>query len=243
MENGLATNEPIIIERMEVDLALSRLHAKRRLRVVDVGAHHGEFLDIFERCHGEHLFDVICVEPLSENVMELRNKVGRYRRLSIVICDVAISDVSGEKTFYQGSESTLFTCTAKWRDYFPEYFEDPKEVGVRCMTFADLFVEFGIDKDIPFDFIKVDAEGHDLNVLRSMVAAQIRPFAVMFEIGHDLNAVENAVKLLADNGFTEFFIFARTGIPTTYVGEWQGLKRLQELRETGRLKAGNVVGF
>ena len=236
-------NEPLIIERMEVDLALSRLHEKRRLRVLDVGAHHGEFLDIFEGCHSEHVFDVICVEPLQENLIQLRNRLSRYKRLSVTICDVAISDVGGTKTFYQGSSSTLFTCTPEWMEYFPEEFTYPKEVPIRCMTFADLFAEFSIDKDPSFDFIKIDTEGHDLNVLRSMIAAQIRPFAIMFEIGHDLRAVENAVELLNNSGFAEFYVFARTGIPTTYIGEWQGLKQLQVLRDAGRLKAGNVVGF
>lgn len=38
----------LIIERMEVDLVFSRLHAKHNLRIMDVGAHHGEFLDILE---------------------------------------------------------------------------------------------------------------------------------------------------------------------------------------------------
>ena len=234
---------PLIIERMEVDLALSRLHEKRKLRVIDVGAHHGEFLDIFESCSEEHIFDVVCVEPMPENLTVLRRKIKNYKRLSVLVCDVAISEVGGTKTFYQGRSSTLFTCTPEWKEYFPEEFTDPKEVPIRCMTFADLLAQFKIDKKPSFDFIKIDTEGHDLNVLYSMVAAQIRPFSVMFEIGNDLGAVDKAVSLLSNYGFKEFYVFGRTGIPTTFIGEWQGLQRLQSLRKAGKLEAGNVVAF
>jgi len=34
---------PLIIERMEVDLVFSRLHAKHNLRIMDIGAHHVNF--------------------------------------------------------------------------------------------------------------------------------------------------------------------------------------------------------
>lgn len=39
----------------------------------------------------------------------------------------------------------------------------------------------------------------------------------MFEIGPDLTAVEEAVILLKNQGFTEFYMFGRIGIPTTYI--------------------------
>jgi hypothetical protein len=151
--------------------------------------------------------------------------------------------VRGPKTFYQGTASTLFTCTEEWKQVFPEYFQQPKEVTIQCLMVADLLKQFEIDTSVPFDFVKIDTEGHDLNVLRSLVAARVRPFAIMFEIGPDLAAVEESVQLLKRQGFTEFYVFGRSGIPTTYVGEYMGGQHLHSLRNQGKLEAGNVVAF
>jgi FkbM family methyltransferase len=228
---------------MEVDFVLSRLNTKRELQIIDVGSHHGEFLDIFERHVDEHVFNVVCVEPMSENVLVLRQKSGTYKRVKVKICDVALSDTSGVKTFYQGSVSTLFTCTPEWTEHFRAAFVVSRQVPTKCATFDELFDQFQIARNLPFDFIKIDTEGHDLNVLRSMVAAHIRPFALMFEIGLDLVSTASAVSLLRLNGFTEFFVFARTGIPTTFIGEWQDLEQIQGLQTAGKLLAGNIVAF
>lgn len=234
---------PIIIEHMEVDLVFSRLHAKHNLRIIDIGAHHGEFPDIFELHNDDHTYDVVCVEPMPETVSVLKQRIKHYKRVKITICDVAISDVSGPKTFYQGAASTLFTCTKEWKQIFPENFQQSKEMTIHCLTVADLFKQFGIDTSVPFDFVKIDTEGHDLNVLRSLLAAGIRPFALMFEIGPDLAAVEEAVRLLKDHGFTEFYMFGRTGIPTTYIGEYRGSAHLTELVNKEIINTGNVVVF
>jgi len=111
------------------------------------------------------------------------------------------------------------------------------------VTVADLSKQLEIDTSVPFDFVKIDTEGHDLNVLRSLVAAQIRPFALMFEIAPDLGAVEEEVRLLTDQGFREFYIFGRTGIPTTYIGEYGGLQHFADLVNQRIVNTGNIVVF
>lgn len=237
------SHSPLIIERMEVDLIFSRLSNQRSLRIIDVGAHHGEFLDIFERHNDDHVYEVVCVEPFAENLSVLRQKARRYKRVHAQICDVALSDISGPKIFYAGSASTLFTCTPEWQTVFPDYFEQSQQITIECLTFADLFQHFQITQCLSWDFIKVDTEGHDLNVLRSMCAAQIFPFAVMFEIGPNLTLVDQAVDLLRTNHFDEYYVFGRSGIATTFIGEYLGLPHLIQLREQGRLATGNIVAF
>lgn len=130
---------PLIIERMEVDLVFSRLHSKYHLRIMDIGAHYGEFLEIFEHHNDDHTYDVVCIEPMPENIATLKQRIKRYKRVNVEICDVAISDVSGPKTFYQGTADTLFACTEEWKHIFSENFRQLKEVKIYCLTVEDLF--------------------------------------------------------------------------------------------------------
>ena len=239
----LPKRTPLIIEHMEVDLIFSRLSAKSTLQIIDVGAHHGEFLDIFERHNDEHAYQVICVEPFAENLKVLRAKARLCKRTRVQVCEVALSDVSGPKTFYAGSASTLFTCTPEWQTIFPDYFAHPRQIIIPCLTFADLFARYQIAPNLTWDLIKVDTEGHDLNVLRSMCAARVFPFAVMSEIGHDLASVAETIALLRANQYDEFYVFGRSGIATTFIGEYQTLEQLHQLRASGKLDAGNLVAF
>ena len=213
------------------------------MRVIDIGAHYGEFLDIFEFHDHHHTYEVICVEPMPENVVTLRAKLRRLQRVRVILCPVAISNSSGPRTFFQGSADTLFTCTESWKATFPEYFATVQEVTVECLTPIDLAQRFRLDLQAPFDFIKIDTEGHDLHVLHALIAAQVQAFAVMFEVGPDLGEVAAAVDLLRRQGFDEFYVYGRHGIATLYIGPYQGEQHLNDLRREGRLDAGNVVAF
>lgn len=143
----------LAIEHMEVDLVFSRLSDKRHLHIMDIGSHRGEFLDIFEYHNHSHTYDVMSIEPMSENARILRQKIRNYKRVHATICEVAIPDVNGPRAFYQGTASTLFTCTEEWRERFPEHFQEPKEVIDQCITVAELLRHLEIDAAKPFDFI------------------------------------------------------------------------------------------
>ena len=48
---------------------------KRDIKVLDIGAHHGEFLDIFGTFNHSHKWLVYCVEPLARNRKFLKRKI------------------------------------------------------------------------------------------------------------------------------------------------------------------------
>jgi FkbM family methyltransferase len=237
------SQQPRIIEHMEVDLVFSRLHSKHHLHVLDIGAHHGEFLHIFASHDHLHSYDVICVEPLASNVEKLKSTLRHLRHVRVTVCPVAISDQEGWKTFYKGSADTLFTCTESWKQSFPSEFARHTEHQVECLKPETLAMRFRVDLQTPFDFLKIDTEGHDYHVLRSLVDAGVTSFAIMFEIGPALEDVQSAVQLLQGRGFSEFYVFGRAGIATLFIGEYEGLNHLVTLRLQGRLDAGNVVAF
>lgn len=232
-----------IIERMEVDLVFSRVHDKHDLVILDIGTHHGEFLDIFEGHSDNHRYRVICVEPLATNCRQLRQRIASYGRVSATLCEVAVSDVPATRTFYLGSETSLFTCTPEWLEAFPESFARSREMQIECVTVPEVLRRAEVSATTRFDLLKVDTEGHDRQVLSSFIASEATADAVIFEVGRKLEDVDASVEMLRDAGYAEFYLFGRTGIPTTYVGEYAGLAHLRSLFERGRVVAGNVVAF
>jgi len=65
---------PLIIEKMEVDFFVSRNLNKKKLRIVDIGAHHGEFLDIFKEYKYNQKYHIYSIEPYKKNFSIIEKK-------------------------------------------------------------------------------------------------------------------------------------------------------------------------
>lgn len=232
-----------IIEHMEVDFALSRLYDRVDLLVFDIGAHHGEFLDIFGGFNHWHKWNVYCVEPLEENIRRIEKKISRYHNVNATLIPFGVSDVSGEKEFYLGDEDTLFTCSPDWRNQFPENFKITKIHNIDCLTITEIIERIGVAEDTLFDLVKVDVKGHDLNVIKSFCDSKINSRSIIFETPSNTETASECVDVLRAKGFDEFYIFGRTGIPTTYIGEYVDHRHLERLYTSGRILVSNIVGF
>jgi FkbM family methyltransferase len=233
----------LIIEHMEVDFIFSQLFSKDRLRVLDIGSHHGEMLDIFERHNHPHTYEVYCIEPFPDNVREIRRKLGRLRRVNARVCEAAVSDVSETKTFFVGSADTLITCSREHMHRFEEHFKTYREFQVQAYTVGELLRRFDILPSPEFDFVKIDVEGHDLQVVRSFVQSGAKTYAMMFEFDANADQVDLAVKELVAGGYGEFFVFGRTGIATTYIGEYRDKEFFATLLRRGKFSVGNIVAL
>lgn len=231
-----------IIEHMEVDFALSRVFNKIDLSVLDIGAHHGEFVDIFGAFNHWHRWKVYCVEPLADNRKVLNRKIGKFKNVKMEILPIGISDVSEVKTFYLGSADTLFTCSENWKEVFPDEFKNSQRMVIDCLTVQDAVTKYRIE-EVHFDLVKVDVEGHDLNVIESLCRSQLTATAIIFEVSADVNIAECCIELLRLKGFNEFYVFGRKGIPTTYIGEYVNVQQLRNLFADRRIEVGNIVGF
>lgn len=239
---GTRTQPKKIIEHMEVDFALSRVYDQRKIKVLDIGSHHGEFIDIIGSFNHFHEWEIYCVEPLDQNRKKIENKKRKYKNVSVNILPVGISEISEIKKFYLGDADTLFTCNESWRDEFKENFKKFTEHVINCLSVDDLVRTYSLPKS-DFDFIKIDVEGHDLNVIKSFCHSQINSRVVMFEVSKDVHSVQDAVDLLRKKGFHEFVLFGRVGIPTTFLGEYENVTQLETLFSSGRISCGNIVCF
>lgn len=230
---------------MEIDFVLSQKFKKKHIRVLDIGAHHGELLDIFSNYNHPHFFEIYSVEPLSRNIRKLRSKALKYKILNNIKCTIipyAISDKHETKKFFLGSSDTLFTCDETWKEKFSQEFINFSEIDISCLTLSEISQEYFSD-NLYFDLIKIDTEGHDLNIIRSLNSSDIKADSIIFEASSDMVTNSSCIKLLTHMGFTNFFFFGRHDISTRFIGEITDLKKVENLFESEIVSSGNIVAF
>lgn len=152
-----------------------------RVVVFDVGANVGGWtrmlLEQVPAARADAL-DVYAFEPVASTMQSLREQLGGHPRFDRVHpVSVALSDADGTVEMYEvepgGTTNSLH----------PDPFTPARRVAIQTRT-ADTFCDHG---GIPkVHLLKVDAEGHDFNVLRGACGlfAQERVMVAQFEYNH-----------------------------------------------------------
>lgn len=181
---------------------------------IEVGANQGTDTDYFI----EHYDKVFAFEPIQELCNQLWEK---YRFNSkIMIFPFAIDTVNAFKNFnvstgYDWGTSSLFEFDydnirgGKWYEPDPNFYRGDMETHhsylVPTITLYDFITMYNIGK---IDYLHIDAQGNDINVLKSLGSKLNLVQAGVLEVGCGLdiykntdNRVETAVTFLNLNGF------------------------------------------
>lgn len=126
-------------------------YLRKNSNCIDVGSHKGLFLKKFLKLapHGYHL----AFEPLPELAKMLSKK---FPDVKIINC--ALSDTSGDSVFY--SVPDLKGWSGLKKQPYPKDVE-PIEIKVKLESLDNI-----IKNDKQIDFIKIDVEGAELEVLQ-----------------------------------------------------------------------------
>jgi FkbM family methyltransferase len=145
---------------------------RRDCLVFDVGANHGTKTDIFLKLGAR----VVAVEPDRTNQKILKEKFLMYRlsRKPVVIVGKALSDKDSVETMWIDEPgSAKNTLSRKWvetlkhdDERFGQHHDFSHRTTVETTTLDQLIESHGL----PF-FIKIDVEGHEVNVLRGLHTA------------------------------------------------------------------------
>ncbi len=140
--------------------------------IFDVGANDGLETDLFLRLGAR----VVAIDPDETNQAILRERFWRLRlaRKPVVIVGKALSDANSVQTmFIDGPGSAVNTLSQKWADTLKENkarhtwghcgLDFVRSRTVETTTLEDLIAEYGHPL-----FIKIDVEGHELNVIRGL---------------------------------------------------------------------------
>jgi FkbM family methyltransferase len=241
-------NSPLIIERMEIDFIFSRFIKKKILRILDVGAHYGEFIDIFSNLKfgkNKQIFEIFCFEPFVSNYRIIQKKTNILKKnIKANIYNFAISNKTEEKLFYVGNSDTLVSCEDRWVKNFKNQFLNNKKILLQCFSFKDFIKKYSFDTTKEIDLLKIDVEGHDLVVLNNILENKLIVNSVMIEFDiQNLSIAQNIIQLLKSKKFSKIFIFARKGIYTSYIGEYVSSNNFLKIINKHIIESGNFVAF
>lgn len=201
--------------------------------IFDVGANEGTKTEAFLRLSAR----VVSVDPDEANQEVLRGKFLRYRLAPkpVVIVGKAVSDRSAVETMLiDGPGSAVNTLSRKWaetlktnKDKFEhEHFglEFARHKAVETTTLEDLIAAYGL----PF-FVKIDVEGHEVNVIRGLKHPV--PF-LSFEVNLPEFRQEGleCVRLLGGLSATGQFNYA-ADLQGGLQGRWLGVQEFSGLLE------------
>jgi FkbM family methyltransferase len=146
---------------------------------VDVGCHTGSFLDIILQLapYGIHLG----FEPIPDLYRKLKDKYSKYAHVTIY--GYALSDTSGETSFQHVIMNKAYSGLKKRRYDRPN--ESVEEIKVNIERFDNM-----VPKDLHMDFIKIDVEGAELQVLRGAMQT-IRTYKPVIVFEHGLGAADH----------------------------------------------------
>lgn len=170
------------------DILLNRIfYSKSNGFYVDIGAHHPL------RFSNTYLFYLkgwkgINVEPRPGSKAVFDSK--RSRDITL---EVGVSSTPGELTFYQFNDPALSGFS---RDLTDERISEGRYKLVAEQKIPVITLEELLDKNLPknqiIDFLSVDVEGLDIEVLRSNNWSKYRPSYVVVEIiKNELNAAKS----------------------------------------------------
>jgi len=178
-------------------------NSKKEGTYVDIGANNPDLLSNTKRFYDKgwsginieptpHLFDAIC-----------------KKRLRDINLNVGIGKSNGELTFYELSANTLSTFSKEAAIENCRIYNSSiqKEYLVKIKTLKEIFEKYLSEKSI--DFLSVDTEGFELDVLESNDWSIHRPRAIIIELNQNENKV---VEFLSSISYTLIYNNFTNGI-------------------------------
>lgn len=195
------------------EIRLFELFSKiiKNKQMIDIGAHQGDTLKPF-LMNG---WKVYAFEPIELN----RNRI--YQKYSnqdnLIIRPEAISSTSGTKNFHlavnnDGSLHEYYHSLENIKN--DVYHRKGNTIKIEAVSINDL-IECG---DLPksVGFLKIDTEGHDLEVLKGAADLECDAISVEFwceqhTLGLSPSPPEEMISLLSERGYKYFILISREG--------------------------------
>lgn len=165
-----------------------------KINVIDIGAHKGETLEIFNK--NFNLGKIFCFEPNKELFQILKKKKKNLEEvIEIFNCGVGQKNETKELNIFQDSSSSSFNNLNEDTDYFKRkkkilsFFSKndsflKKKQSIKIINLSDFIRKKKINT---IDILKIDTEGYELNILKGLEQKNLRNIKfIFFEHHYDL---------------------------------------------------------
>ena len=139
------------------------------MTVVDVGANRGELLDVLSNLRVDRY---VGIEPGQAAFADLQTRCRDLKNHLAV--NVAVSSINGESVFFESQSDIGSSLSRPLPGQESDWAQTVAENVVETRRLDSISDDFGITQ---IDLLKVDAQGTDLDVLRSL-GDLLRPAAV-----------------------------------------------------------------
>lgn len=201
-------------QEVEFDIAAKFLSCFTEPYVIDIGVERGSFIELAVQ-HGAEKVDGF--EPLPRHLEYLNKKYGTSDL--VTINPYAVSDKTGGAQFHvaldnAGNELDYHHTLSDLGDS-ATVNRTAKVINVEITTLANFINNCSEPNHI--DFLKIDTDGHDLNVLHGL--GKIRPTIIMAEYWDDLPetsgtseyTLRDLTEWAKQNGYCESVVVRRNG--------------------------------
>jgi len=218
-------HEPVTTE-------LLRQEIKRGMRVVDIGANIGYYTLQAASLVGES-GEVIAIEPVPENVSLLRMNVKANGYQNVRILEAAIGSDDGTAQLYLAAESN-------WSSLIRRH-ANQSHIDVRLWKLDTLLAE-----EERVDYIKMDIEGSEAEVINGMIGILRRYRPGMFIEAHPTHvggkAIVRLLEQLRDLGYeTKYVVDKAFNYPTVRTNAAVETLSISRLMEDKRVSRGEAV--
>ena len=174
---------------------------KKVKKVIDIGAHKGEFLKTLNKI--DSIKEVYSLEPQREIYKELLKNINTKKNKAF---NIAISNKEGEKllSINKLSMTSTFSKIQKKSKYFKikKFIVGDQKVYEKVkVKKLDNFVKLIKNKN-KIDLLKIDTEGHELEVLKSGIKTLSNVKFILIEfrlndmyLNYNSNKIHNFLKL------------------------------------------------
>ena len=163
----------------EVDSCINLLDVVPKI-FIDIGAHVGEYTKEVLKRYPK--IDIFLFEPSSENKPILENEFSKLSNVNNNSC--ALSNKNGKhKLYFDKSGSVLASLTNRRLDHFDsmDNMNSSEEIDVK--RFDDFWKTTKYKNDTIIDYVKIDVEGHELDVLEGFGDLIYNIRIIQFEFG------------------------------------------------------------
>ena len=144
------------------------------INLIDVGAHHGETINLFNTKF--NIRNIYAFEPSYKNFKVLEKKTKNIKNTNLRVYNHGIGEIEGLFDFNESDESQSSTLVKI--NYNSKYYKRKKNLlrflkkkdlffntKVNIKTLSNFFEDQKIDN---VEILKIDTEGYDFNVIKSL---------------------------------------------------------------------------